>query len=1172
MQKIFSTLILLSIGLYSFADSLFCSFQLPDYKIIQTEFDNSNYSQIIIDDVIFEINPGMPEIPKINFMLALEGKSNLRIKIHNIEYTDTIINPLLPSVTPSKTRVQERHKNVNYIQDKFLPESVVRLAGSFQQKGITFQNLVVYPFQFNSANNILRIIKHIDYSVLSDQSLSFPSGLSGSLFDKKVFLNYNQSRLKSATIDQNLIKRLLIVSDPLFVTSLQDFVSWKRQKGFIVELVTTDVLSTPELIKAHIALRYQQNNVDFVLLAGDAEQIPPIVLTTGASDQAYVYLEGDDSYPELPIGRFSGKTAEQIELIARKVIETEQMTVANSKGYDNYLLVASEEGLGDNNEYDYEHLQAIESRLLQNGYESGFNLFDGTHGTTDAPGNPDVTDFVNALNANPGLLFYTGHGNTEIISTTGFNITSFGGVQNSTLPIGMFAGCQIGNFDFQNSLAEAFVQSNNTGSPTGLVAVMASTEDQWWDPPMLAQDEFVDFALSDNLYKNPQIGILFQNSLIAMNNAYDTYGFETTDNWVLFGDPSMQIITDTLSYMNIETPSALKVGDSVVVISSDIDSAVVCITQEDSLLAISYLFKGENKVSIPYLQKQNDIKITISALNRESVMEVVPVTEGDTVFIVIAEVSFHNEKLQSEIAYYDTVFCSIKLLNPTSFNGNQFQLTVTSENGVLLSNNTFLIPGINSNELLELKDLFTFKIPNNKQIEKEKLTFTLHFANRVYVYESYLKINYPKIVISDVVASPTDLSNNDSYPEAGEIMLFTFYLKNITNFKTGITDFSVSGVDYASLYSPSDKIEILPGNIDSIEYIIAVPTDLHQNESFFLECSYSFSGFTIDTLIQIKTKPFIEDWESNTTTTYNWQIAGNEWILSTTSFAGSYSLQSDMHIDSSKADLDLTVNVLYDGFISFYAKVSSEESYDELYFFIDGEKKLALSGEKDWKQFTFPISAGIHSFKWSYTKDFELSEGDDCAWIDNIVFPEIMTSDPGDNFLITNTADFYVKSGEYFTILLQTNTTDEVEFTYISEYPWLSLISNGDGTVSISGTPPLNTENDTVRILVSAQKGEVFTYKYFTIFIEGKTSGIDSDNLKISFYPNPTDDFILLKTNFELPRCLINIYASDGKLLKSYFVEGESNYLDFSDFQSGEYYIVVKHEMIGIFKEIVIKK
>ena len=75
------------------------------------------------------------------------------------------------------------------------------------------------------------------------------------------------------------------------------------------------------------------------------------------------------------------------------------------------------------------------------------------------------------------------------------------------------------------------------------------------------------------------------------------------------------------------------------------------------------------------------------------------------------------------------------------------------------------------------------------------------------------------------------------------------------------------------------------------------------------------------------------------------------------------------------------------GTLSFYWKVSSEGDYDYLEFYLDGIKQAAISGDEDWQQVTYNVPTGTHTLKWQYRKDYSVSSGSDCAWVDKLVIP-----------------------------------------------------------------------------------------------------------------------------------------------------------------------------------------
>jgi hypothetical protein len=118
-------------------------------------------------------------------------------------------------------------------------------------------------------------------------------------------------------------------------------------------------------------------------------------------------------------------------------------------------------------------------------------------------------------------------------------------------------------------------------------------------------------------------------------------------------------------------------------------------------------------------------------------------------------------------------------------------------------------------------------------------------------------------------------------------------------------------------------------------------------------------------------------------------VAGWE-IVSEACHSGRYCARSGLtpRDDESRSFLEITLEILEAGEISFWVRVDSEEDYDGLLFYIDDQRKGAWSEEGgDWEEARVRVSAGRHTFKWVYLKDIDTSVGEDAAWIDDIRFP-----------------------------------------------------------------------------------------------------------------------------------------------------------------------------------------
>jgi hypothetical protein len=133
-----------------------------------------------------------------------------------------------------------------------------------------------------------------------------------------------------------------------------------------------------------------------------------------------------------------------------------------------------------------------------------------------------------------------------------------------------------------------------------------------------------------------------------------------------------------------------------------------------------------------------------------------------------------------------------------------------------------------------------------------------------------------------------------------------------------------------------------------------------------------------------------EGFETGDFSSFDWTPAGDaNWLVTLQeNHSGSYSAQAGEIEDDENSSLSVTLDCSA-GNITFFLKVSSERGWDYLKFYIDGIEKDGWSGEQDWLQVSFPVTAGTRTFEWVYEKDSIVSEGSDTAWIDDIVFPTL---------------------------------------------------------------------------------------------------------------------------------------------------------------------------------------
>ncbi|WP_103068590.1 C10 family peptidase [Aquimarina sediminis] len=136
-------------------------------------------------------------------------------------------------------------------------------------------------------------------------------------------------------------------------------------------------------------------------------------------------------------------------------------------------------------------------------------------------------------------------------------------------------------------------------------------------------------------------------------------------------------------------------------------------------------------------------------------------------------------------------------------------------------------------------------------------------------------------------------------------------------------------------------------------------------------------------------EPSIVDFETNDYSQADFSFIHNpEWSLVALDSNHGVSAKSLRIVDNEQTQLSVKKSFIKEAVIKFDYKVSSERNYDFLIFKIDGEEKNRWSGDIDWNEVSYTVNAGDHVLTWIYKKDYSVSSGSDCVWLDNIHFEE----------------------------------------------------------------------------------------------------------------------------------------------------------------------------------------
>lgn len=460
-------------------------------------------------------------------------------------------------------------------------------------------------------------------------------------------------------------------------------------------------------------------------------------------------------------------------------------------------------------------------------------------------------------------------------------------------------------------------------------------------------------------------------------------------------------------------------------------------------------------------------------------------------------------------------------------------------------------------------------------------------------------IQGPNLVIDDYYIDDSASGNNDGVLDPGEEAdLYISIRNNGTETAEDILAFLGCSDPFITIngtLGPFDDLE--PDEIGTSSIVIQAVANTPDGHSVLFSLDLSCNNYTFSAdysfSIYIGSFPF-EGFETGDFTSYDWQFGGNgNWTIdATNAYEGAYCAKSGNISHQQTTELSVTMDVT-DGMISFYRKVSSESSYDFLEFYIDGSMQGQWSGEMNWAEVSYNVSSGIHTFTWVYDKDYTISGGQDCAWIDNIFFPA-----PVPTYPILYLAPMSIDFGE---CVVGNELIEQFEIKNVGGGTLAGEISTPDGYM----VQETGTSNPVSQLSYSLIAGEVQSYELIfcpdnvqnyddqvtvsvfplqTEFINVYGEGIPSaaigsqefytETKLIGTFPNPVKNqaniAYQLKGSSQMQNIDIKIYDISGKFVTTVHGENGHAVIDCSKLGNGIYLYKIHHDGVEHIKKMVI--
>ncbi|MEZ5198785.1 MAG: C25 family cysteine peptidase [Bacteroidales bacterium] len=916
--------------------------------------------------------------------------------------------------------------------------------------GYAFAVTSFTPVRYNPVTGVVKFANKVKVKITSASDLNAQKALqnlkSSTSIQKRIEAfaqNASNIKLYPSIPAKSDEYQLLIITTNQFATEFQILADLYLERGIKTEIVTKETIASTmtgqdnqEKIRNYIIQEYQDNNIEFVLLGGDVEHIPHrgfyCYVESGSgyedsdipADLYYSALDGnwntdndnkwgeigeDDLLPEVAVGRFSFSNTTELENMINKTSMYQNDPVL---GEFNDALMAGEWLYSNPDTYGSDYLELLIGHQNENGYETW-----GIPETYDFEKLYEVNqgwganDLIQAINSGKQFVHHVGHANSNYVAymynsdITNSNFSGANGVDHN-FTIMQSHGCICGAFDDSDCIMEKMVSIENFA-----VAVIGNSRYGWFNEGQTeGPAQHLHREMMDAIYheKMQFIGQAFVESKIQTAPWVTAPGQweEGALRWNFYdinilGDPTLSVWTAEPVSIETTYQNAIPIGVastdvSVMAGGSPAENFSCSILMDGELYGVGYTDASGNAQIFfdPVLTNVGDAELIISGNN--CLPTVYPVTiipnAGAYVVYSASQIDDSQGNGNGEADFGETIVLGIDLENVGEDEATNVEATLsTSDAFITITDGNASFGNIAGNTTSSLADAFSFDIASNIP-DQHMVAFDMEVVGQETWNSSFtIIINAPDLTIGLLLIDDTQGGNGDGILDPGETANILVQSSNLGSCECDNTQ--------ALLTSNSSDISIINGTCNlgiliagatiNAEFTISVDAGASIGSGVDLNVELTSGDYAVQQLYFLTVGLIFEDFETGDFSKFSWEFDGDaDWqITDGEVYEGTYSAKSGSIGDQSESEMMVEMNVMADDEISFYRKVSSEEGYDYLRFYIDNVQLGEWAGEQNWEMETFPVSEGNHTFKWAYEKDYSVSGGDDCAWVDYIVFP-----------------------------------------------------------------------------------------------------------------------------------------------------------------------------------------
>ena len=997
------------------------------FSTMDVATDEGTFTEIGAERYTYAQEQGLPKLPVMRKLISIPVGATLSVRVISSSVREYnlaslgITNKLFPTQPPvaksftGKTEFVIDRKAYN--SDRFIGGEVAKAEIIGFLRDTRIARVEIAPVQYNPVTGIIRVYEDLVVEVSFDggdpeatQALSEKT--SSPYFNRlsSVYANQLPVMFSREYITQYPVK-MVIVSDPMFQAALQPYIQWKVKKGFnVIEAYTNNpsVGNTTTSIKSYLQNLYDSGTPEdpspsFILFVGDVAQIP--AFSQGGHVTDLYYCEYTNDYlPEMYYGRFSATTVDELQPQIDKTLMYEQYQFPDPSFLGECVMIAGMDGsfgpIHGNGQINYG---------TSNYFNAAHGLFSYTYLYPESGSSDDL--IIQNVSEGVGFANYTAHGSSSGWADPSFSISDIAGLQNDGEYPLMVGNCCLTSTYNTDCFGEELLRAANKGA----VGYIGGSNSTYWDEDfyfgvgvgqITANPTYAGTTLGNYDRTFHDHGEVFADWYTTMDQVIFAGNLAVTEGspgsaeyyweiYCLMGDPSLTAYMFVPSAMTVTYDALMPLSASEFTVTAA-PYAYVAISKDGVLYGAALADEtGVAIVNLNPITVPGNADVVVTAQNKQPFIGTVVVASPDGPYVLMDSQAVNDSIGNGNMVadYNENFGFTMTLKNVGNTDAQNITSTLTSTCPYITVKTGTELWGNIPSQTTATKS-FAFELYTDNWLPDQvnaPFTLTITDGTETWVSTFSIKLNAPVLAANSIIIDDAQSTNPNGRLDAGETVLLKIPVCN--------NGHSAAFNSTTYLFSDTPQVTLTDnayttGDLacDSLGYAVfeAVVADTTQTGTLLMfYTSANADPYYVTRNYGIPVGLVIEDFETGDFSAFNWQnTSALPWTVNPLVFnSGAYSAKSGAIGDNGATELSIQMEVSADDNISFARKVSSESGYDYLKFYIDGTMKGSWSGEEDWGTVTYPVTLGVHIFKWAYTKDYSVTGGADAAYIDDIIFP-----------------------------------------------------------------------------------------------------------------------------------------------------------------------------------------